>query len=48
MPPLGLEPRTYWLKASYSDQLSYKGVLLKYTTPRDVCQVFAGSGRSSM
>jgi hypothetical protein len=26
MPPLGLEPRTYWLKASYSDQLSYGGV----------------------
>lgn len=39
VPPLGLEPRTYWLKASYSDQLSYGGVFLKYTTLRDVCQV---------
>lgn len=25
-PPLGLEPRTYWLTASRSNQLSYGGI----------------------
>ena len=39
MPPLGFEPSPKRLKVSCANRWHYGGVLLKDTTPRDVCQV---------